>query len=240
MIDRVSLCADALRASPLAVVLALVILTMTANGACAQSTDPASQAQPTYPASQIPPPEPTVEPHSPVTDAYPAPSPTTETVPPPSIQSQSPATETPSPVPVVNSSPPSAGEDFGQPLRSNTPPVSEPPAVKIVPAVLAETPAANDPVAAVLPPPIAVEGGNVFPAILAVILAVLAAGFGVRYWFWPRSRVKCEIERGETRLASVDARLITLPEVTIHIALEPGEATAPHPFMIMPKERQDA
>lgn len=80
-------------------------------------------------------------------------------------------------------------------------------------------------VAAPLPPPD--EGYGYLGWIAALLAGLSASGFALKQWFYPKLKLNCEIENGESSLTGASSPAVTAPELAFTIQIETGEANAP-------------
>lgn len=75
--------------------------------------------------------------------------------------------------------------------------------------------------------------------LLGLVLAALAsAAWGLYRWFWPKIAVTCEVAVGPDTLGAASSPAISLPEASIDIRIEIGDASAPRGLILAPQGGQ--
>ncbi len=96
------------------------------------------------------------------------------------------------------------------------------------------------PVEVTLPVPPAPPATPLWPrSPLGLVLATIAAAaWGLYRWFWPKIAVTCEVAVGPDTLGAASSPAISLPEASIDIRIEIGDASAPRGLILAPQGGQ--
>lgn len=181
----------------------------------------------------------------------PAPVPTTTATPTPTPTPTPVPTYTPPPRPAVVATPapaprPSAGAaPRPRPVPTSAPAPTPDATASPVPAEAAATetppppPQVPVPVEVTLPiPPEPAPPATPLWPLGLVLATIAAAAWGLYRWFWPKIAVTCEVAVGPDTLGAASSPAISLPEASIDIRIEIGDASAPRGLILAPQGGQ--
>ena len=180
----------------------------------------------------------------------PAPVPTTTATPTPTPTPTPVPTYTPPPRPAVVATPAPAPRPSTsaaprpRPVPTSAPAPTPDATASPVPAQAAATEAPPPPQVPVpvevtlpIPPEPAPPATPLWPLGL-VLATIAAAAWGLYRWFWPKIAVTCEVAVGPDTLGAASRPLVSLPEASIDIRIEIGDASAPRGLILAPQGGQ--